>query len=174
MFEEFYYRVAPNLFSYIILYMIILYTIMLFSIWYRKYLSKKELRQNKRDTINFCINDTLNYEELIGRFISSGIGNYNNNNEGRITELLSILMNFDKISIAVHNEVFDKDIIMSYYGKYFVQFYKEFKYFILTRRTETKNPYLFIEYEKLAINWGSEYEYDYKKETRYNGRDNIE
>ncbi|MBD5215479.1 MAG: DUF4760 domain-containing protein [Bacteroidales bacterium] len=90
---------------------------------------------------------------------TSDFNKYNHNIKNSEAEILSILTTFDKISIALKNNVFDEKIIIDYYGKYFVHFYSIFRYFILKRRESSRNPELFIEYEKLARRWFENSEY---------------
>lgn len=157
--DEIIYKAMPSIFTFFILYAIVLYTILIFSFRYRKDLKNKESLQKRRDSINFCMNDKMNYEQAFINQKEYSYTDYKVDNDRKFNELLVVLTQFDKISIAVNNCVYDENIIKSYYGKYFVQFYEYFNYFILTRRNDTKNPFLFIEYEKLAINWSKEYEY---------------
>ena len=143
----------------IIIPMCILMFLSLFYIRYIRLSKYKELNTRKKDTVDFCFRDKTNYEKFIYLAETSDFNKYNHNIENSEAEILSILTTFDKISIALNNNVFDEKIIIEYYGKYFVQFYSIFRYFILKRRESSRNPELFIEYEKLARRWFENSEY---------------
>jgi hypothetical protein len=128
---------------------ITLYMILLSYIVYRKQNRKKERLKVINDTMTFCFDDKTNYENLIYQEMFS----YKLDGDALNTNQLQVLATFDKISIALKNKVFDENIIIDYYGKYFIHFYYVSKYFILKRREMTKNPDLFIEYEMLVRRW---------------------
>lgn len=103
---------------------------------------RKQVETRRKETVNFFFQDKINYEKVIIDF-----RNNKTNNEYDILEILGI---FEKLAISVKTKVFDKEVLLEYYGNYMVHFYKEFKFFILKRREDSGNPYLFIEYEKLV------------------------
>lgn len=150
-----------NMFN-IMIPMVILMLLMLFYMRYIKITRYRELNKRKKDTIDFCFSDKTNYEQFIFITETSDFDRFNQDIETTDTEILSILTTFDKISIALKNNIFDEKIIIEYYGKYFIHFYSIFRYFILKRRESSKNPELFIEYEKLVRRW-SENSYFYER-----------
>ncbi|MFZ4412686.1 MAG: DUF4760 domain-containing protein [Bacteroidales bacterium] len=134
---------------------IFLMTLAFMAIYYYILISRKKTLDNRRkDTVNFFFQDKINYEKVI-------IENRqpDPNKEQDILEILGI---FEKLAISIKCRVFDKEVLLEFYGKYMIHFYKEFKYFILKRREESGNPYLFIEYEKLV----SQIENDVKFKTQ--------
>ncbi|NLR91678.1 DUF4760 domain-containing protein [Flammeovirga agarivorans] len=104
---------------------------------------KKEKELKKKETVNFFFSDKINYEKVI---IDKRNGLLDDE-DSRILEILSV---FEKMSISIKTKVYDEEVILEYYGKYMIHFFKEFKFFILIRREKSGNPYLFIEYEKLV------------------------
>lgn len=140
----------------------ILMLLMLFYMRYIKTASYKELNKRKKDSIDFCFSDKTNYEQFIYITETSDFNRFNQEVAIKDSEILSILTTFDKISIALKNNIFDEKIIIEYYGKYFIHFYSIFRFFILKRRESSKNPELFIEYEKLVRRW-SDNSYFYER-----------
>lgn len=111
--------------------------------YYLLYNRRKSIETRKKETINFFFQDKINYEKVIIDTRSK----IHFDNEQNILEILGI---FEKLAISIKTKVFDREVLLEYYGKYMIHFYREFKYFILKRREESGNPYLFIEYEKLV------------------------
>lgn len=110
--------------------------------YYLLYSRKKNIENRKKETVNFFFKDKINYEKVII--------DYKNNPYNTEKDILEILGVFEKLAISIKTKVFDKEVLLEYYGKYMIHFYKEFKFFILRRREDSGNPYLFIEYEKLV------------------------
>lgn len=125
------------------------YLLFLSYMLYRKQSRLNEKMKIKKDTIDFCFNDKVNYEEII---YSEKLLSFNRK-DAPDEKILMVLSLFDKISIALKHNVYDESIIIDYYGKYFIHFYAQCRYFILQRREATKNPDLFIEYEMLIRRW---------------------
>lgn len=126
---------------------IVLYCLIIFLYLYRKNTLKKNELFLKKYTFDFCNNDKTNYEEYI---VNSIRKEYN-----KKEVILKILTQFDKISIGLKHEIFVEQIIYDYYGKYFIDFYNENRFFIIQRRETSSNPDLFIEYEILVRRWDS-------------------
>ena len=125
-----------------------------------RYFKGKNRQNIKRYTFEFCRDDTKNYSDIFSKTQLK----YQSKNSLTIYEpleqqdynldLLDTLMHFEKISIAVKNEIFDEEIIKDYYSSYFTLFYKLSKYkILLSYRSESSNPYAFIEFEKLSNKW---------------------
>lgn len=130
--------------------------LIVFYLSYTRNISHREKMKIRKDTIDFCFCDNTNYEDIINKAVFEG---YSFDREGEKmpeSQILFILTTFDKLSIALKNNVFDERIIIEYYGKYFLHFYGVCRFFIIKRREMSKNPDLFIEYEKLVIRWKSE------------------
>ena len=117
---------------------------------------KIKIEIRKKQTMDFCFNDKENYEYLLS-FAEKVVLKKSIDNKTTIAvgdkEMLLVLDKFEKIAIALKNNVYDENIISEYYGKYFVHFYLALRFFILDLRDTSKNSDLFLEYEKLARKW---------------------
>ncbi|MFK9118469.1 DUF4760 domain-containing protein [Peribacillus frigoritolerans] len=144
-----------NIIIFLIIYFVVLYSILVIWFLIRKQTRLKVISERKRYTMEFCLNDKLNYNNLIQNGIYSEDYKFQEKREDSdiLKDLNNVFNNFDKISIAVNNGVFDEEIIRTYYEKYFIIYYENFRYSILRARDTFDNPYMFIEYEKMVSFW---------------------
>lgn len=138
--------------DFLVKYIMILYPLAFIFMKWRRIQSEKAKLQLKRYTMEYCINDKSNYEQILSNSNES-LNKLNNNND--FENVIPILLNFEKISIGLNNGLFDEEIIKSYYGKYFITVHSKYKYFILKRRDLNQAPYMFIEFERLINRWSN-------------------
>lgn len=130
---------------------LISYTLFFLLYYIIKYVKNSNLEKAKRYTLDFCSNDKINYSILISAN-KNDLGFSNRLDEG----LFDILNNFEKIAIGIKNKVLDEDIIKDFYGRYFLLCYKLSKYHVLLEyRNKNNEPFVFIEFEKLANKWSN-------------------
>lgn len=110
----------------------------------------EDVGRRKEITIDLCIKDEKNYELYLKN------KHYNILASDRLTdnaEVNKILSYFEKISIGINTNVYDEEIVRSYYENYFTSFYKMYKHHILEYRDNYNLPFLYIEYEKTVKKW---------------------
>lgn len=138
---------AVVLISYVLLF-ILLYAV--------RFLRKNNDDKIKKYTFEFCNADKTNYTELFSK-----VENEHFERNNLQLELFDVLIHFEKIAIAVKNNIFDERIIRDYYARYFILYYKISKYKILLEyRNSTNDPFVFIEFEKLSNKWMGDNEWE--------------
>lgn len=154
-------------FSNFLIFILAVYMIMLFFVFYLKMLRRDRKYKKVKYTMEFCLKDDRNYNEVIGESInfSQEYNNHSINDNMKIifSESNNILDHFEKISIAIKFDVFDEMVIESYYREYFLIYYEELKYPIMEQRIYSNNPYMYIEYEKRVHLWKNANDFKYSK-----------
>lgn len=151
--------IVNDIFSIGVAFFLLAYLLAMAGYTIRRQARLKEDMKRKKYTVEFCMNDETNYDGFINdvMFIQDyerhDRNDLNHNTASFLQKLNIIFDKFEKISIGVQAEVFDEEIIRTYYEKYFRICYNIYKYPILEARNSTRNPSMFIEYEKLVHKW---------------------
>jgi hypothetical protein len=144
-------------------FVLLLYMIILGYVFYLKRSRETKSKILKQYTYEFCLKDNNNYQNNI-----SQIKHENNDPDLFLGNSLSDILNhFEKVAIGVKNGLLDENIIFDYYGRIFQIYYNLTKYNVLLKyRNESNDPFIFIEFEKLATKWME----NKNRETRYGKR----
>lgn len=155
-------------FSNFLIFILVIYMIMIFFLFYFKVLKRRVNFEKIKYTMEFCLKDDRNYNELILNNIRHRHEYSHQIEKGSMEMVFStnheILDYFEKISIAINAGVFDESIIKRYYQNYFFIIYEELKYPIMEKRIYANNPSMYIEYEKIVHMWKNSNDVKYSKE----------
>lgn len=120
---------------------------------YYKIFKEKNINDKKERTLKLCLEDKTNYENII--FYTQDIDLKDKYfHDDRVVDVIIEKINFfEKLALGIRMKIYDEEIISYFYLKIILVFHERFKLLIYRYRDSLKQPYLYIEFEKLVQRW---------------------
>lgn len=142
----------------LILIVSLIYIALMIIFWWYRQKKRQDTIAMKKYTLELCMRDNFDYENIL---LSEKQPYYKQleSKQNKIIEgnILKVLSYFDKIAIGLANGMYDEEIIMQYYGKYFLTFLEYYKYSLKKYRNIKESPFIFIHFERYANKWLNSY-----------------